>query len=217
MRLPNIRDDGVRVVDARGGHPALDEVAVAPYHASLGRAALEWALVGGGLVAFAFVLPLAALCVAATSRGPVFYVQKREGLHGRRFAMLKFRTMRVTASGDGRAGDAEEITAVGRALRRFRLDELPQFLNVLCGDMRVIGPRPYVEEYADVLPQYDARFLVKGGITGAAQIHLGHGGNDNVAEKLGLDLEYVRSASFGTDVRIVLRTIWVMLTGFGHR
>ena len=131
--------------------------------------------------------------------------------------MLKFRTMHVRPSAEDDADPTDEITCVGKWLRRFRLDELPQFLNVLRGDMRVIGPRPYVEEYSGEIPGYDARFLVKGGITGLAQTHLGHEGNDNVADKLRLDVEYIRSASLMTDLRICLRTVWVMLSGFGHR
>jgi lipopolysaccharide/colanic/teichoic acid biosynthesis glycosyltransferase len=159
-----------------------------------------------------------ALLVRLTSRGPALYFQERVGLAGRRFRMVKFRTMRVNAeSATGpvwaRRDDAR-CTAVGRVLRRYSIDELPQFWNVLRGDMSLVGPRPerpfFVRKFAQELPGYMDRHLAPPGITGWAQIN-GCRGDTSVARRLELDLYYVRRRSLRLNLRILLATPWKVL------
>jgi exopolysaccharide biosynthesis polyprenyl glycosylphosphotransferase len=164
---------------------------------------------------------LVALAIRVQGDGPVFYVQTRAGRYGRPFRMLKFRTMRTDAE-DGTARWAEDgdprCTAVGRVLRRTRLDELPQLLNVLVGDMSFVGPRPerpeFVGELERAIPYYAWRHVVRPGLTGWAQITYGYGASvDDARRKLEYDLYYIRHYSLGTDLFIVLRTLSAALRG----
>lgn len=157
--------------------------------------------------------------------GPLFYRQERMGLAGRKFVMWKFRTMR--ADGDQKRGhlDALElhrITPLGRYLRRSRLDELPNFINVLSGDMSVVGPRPDIWSHAvaqiEVVPHYRDRFDVRPGITGLAQVRLGYADSeDKVRKKARWDRVYVTRSRLGMEVYVILQTIRVMVTGFGAK
>ena len=159
-----------------------------------------------------------------TSPGPVFYVQRRVGQGGKIFKMYKFRSMRPDAEhGTGavwaRKGD-DRITPVGKFARKSRIDELPQFINVLKGDMSVVGPRPERPEFVNALsllvPYYRARHAVKPGITGWAQIKYGYGGTHQEARiKLEHDLYYVKHANVLLDLYILLQTLPVMLLGRG--
>jgi len=167
------------------------------------------------LVALAPVLVVAAALVRLTSRGAVLFVQDRGGKDGRVFRLYKLRTMRGGRVPDPKELvplDHAEITALGRVLRRFKIDELPQLLNVVKGDMALIGPRPTL---VDQVEAYDAfrrqRLLVRPGITGLAQIH----GNTALSwdERILFDIAYVRRCSLGLDVRIVLGTVRVLLLG----
>lgn len=168
---------------------------------------------------------LSAIVIRITMGGPAFFVQERIGLGGTEFRIYKLRTMAMAASNEpGRAtsnGDLR-VTPVGRFLRRYRIDELPQLWNVLKGDMSVIGPRPewkvLSESYTKKLPVYRYRNLVRPGITGWAQIRGGYASHiDEVKNKVGFDLYYIKNFSFALDVHIIIRTIWTLWTGFGAR
>ncbi|WP_332658244.1 sugar transferase [Brevundimonas sp.] len=168
---------------------------------------------------------LAMLAILVTMGRPVFFIQERVGLGGKPFRMYKLRTMRPP-SADGAArttevGDAR-VTALGRILRRYRIDELPQLWNVLKGHMSIIGPRPewtvLSEQYTAELPVYAYRHLVRPGITGWAQVRGGYAGD--LAEtrvKVGYDLFYIKNMSFSMDSQILVRTVWTLLTGSGAR
>lgn len=174
------------------------------------------------------LLLLIALIVAATSPGPVFFVQTRVGLGGRPFAMIKFRSMYRDAE-QRRAelaalSDREgiclklrrdpRITPVGRVLRRWSLDELPQLFNVLRGDMSLVGPRPaLVEEVARYPAHAHLRHRVLPGLTGFWQVS--GRADTGFDEMIELDLDYVRRVSVWTDIRVMLRTVEVVLSGRG--
>jgi exopolysaccharide biosynthesis polyprenyl glycosylphosphotransferase len=184
--------------------------------------------VAGGLVLFLAGLPLlaiAAVAISVDSKGPVLIRQERVGLNGRRFQMVKFRSMLVDAELESgpvwcRAGDPR-VTRVGRWLRKFRLDELPQLLNVLKGEMSLIGPRPerppFVEMLTAAIPYYPLRHSIKPGISGWAQVMCPYGASIRDAqEKLEHDLYYLRHLSIALDAKIVLRTLSVVLAGRGR-
>ena len=162
-----------------------------------------------------------AATIAATSGRPVLYRQERMGLDGRRFRMLKFRTMSLdaeTATGPRWATpDDPRRTHLGAWLRRFSLDELPQLVNVLRGDMSLVGPRPerpaFVEEFRRRVPGYMLRHKVKAGITGWAQIH-GWRGNTSIEKRIEYDLYYIERWSLRFDLSILLQTLWL---GFRNR
>ncbi len=173
-----------------------------------------------GLAVAALLIPLVALANGLFCRGPLFYRQTRVGRGGRIFTVVKFRTMRPDAEQDtgavwARAGDAR-VTPVGRWLRKTRLDELPQFLNILRGEMSLIGPRPERPELMDDLvrqiPFYRARLAAKPGLTGWAQVRFRYGNSvEDARTKLEYDLYYVRHAGFYLDALIVLKTVGVVL------
>ncbi len=166
------------------------------------------------------IAPFVALANAIFCPGPLLYRQTRLGRGGRPFTVIKFRTMRPDAEQDtgavwAAAGD-DRITPVGRWLRRSRVDELPQVINVIRGEMSLIGPRPerpeFVDRLASQIPFYRARHAVKPGVTGWAQVRFGYGQSiDDVHTKLEYDLYYVRHAGFYLDALIVLKTIGVVL------
>ncbi len=168
------------------------------------------------------VLALAALAIVCDDRGPVFFRQTRIGRHRAPFQLYKLRTMRVQQSGAlyTAPGDAR-ITRIGRFLRASRIDEIPQLLNVLRGQMSLIGPRPewdrLVNDYERQIPCYHFRHLVRPGITGWAQVNYPYGANlDDTLRKLEYDLYYIRHFSFTLDASIILKTIHVMLFGRGR-
>ena len=168
------------------------------------------------LVTLSPLLLLIALGIKLSSPGPVFFTQSRLGLDGRKFEVYKFRTMALHHETDGvtqARRDDQRITRFGAFLRHRSLDELPQFLNVLLGDMSVVGPRPHAlahnEIYKQLLEQYMLRHRVKPGITGWAQIHGYRGETDTVdkmAKRVQFDLYYIQNWSLWLDLRIVLRT-----------
>jgi Undecaprenyl-phosphate glucose phosphotransferase len=166
------------------------------------------------LVGAAPLLALLAAGVKITSPGPVLYRQERMGLDGQRFRMLKFRTMRTDAEDDtgpvwASAADPRRVP-FGAVLRRFSLDELPQFVNVLRGEMSVVGPRPerplFVERFRQTVPGYMLRHKVKSGLTGWAQVH-GLRGNTSLEKRIEYDLEYIERWSLGLDLRIIGLTL----------
>ncbi len=165
------------------------------------------------LVILAPLFALIALAVATTSRGPVFYRQRRMGLDGRLFTMVKFRTMKVDAAERGhftQPGD-DRCTRVGRFLRRTSLDELPQLVNVVIGEMSLVGPRPerpvYIERFRSRLPRYMLRHRIKAGMTGWAQIN-GWRGDSSLKKRLQYDLFYMHNWSLWFDIKILLLTFF---------
>ena len=168
-------------------------------------------LVAGGL----FML-VVALLIKLTSRGSVFFVQERVGLNGGRFRMLKFRTMFLQDSHASNSQhtqrDDQRITAIGRFLRRSSLDELPQFINVLKGDMSVVGPRPeltyFVQKFRQEIPSYMARHHVKCGITGWAQVNGLRGSDTSIPNRIQFDIYYMRNWSLFLDLKIIFLTVF---------
>jgi exopolysaccharide biosynthesis polyprenyl glycosylphosphotransferase len=173
-------------------------------------------------------LPLAlvvAVVVRMDSDGPVLYHQERVGRDGKRFTLTKFRTMINDAEAAGpqfTAHDDPRITRTGRFLRKSRLDELPQLWTVLRGELSLIGPRPerpvFVEEFSREIPFYEARHLIRPGVTGWAQVNYGYADDQaETIDKLTYDLFYIKHSSFWLDLHIVGKSIWTVLTGFGAR
>jgi lipopolysaccharide/colanic/teichoic acid biosynthesis glycosyltransferase len=168
-----------------------------------------------GLVPLAVVVPLVALGDVVANRGPLFYRQPRVGKHGKVFNILKFRTMAPHDGGLANEWTSENdprITPFGKLLRLSHVDELPQVVNILRGDLSMVGPRPeqphYVEELTEKLPFYDMRHLVRPGLTGWAQVKYGYAGDESDAlEKLQYEFYYLRRQSLGLDFRIIGRTI----------
>ncbi len=183
---------------------------------SLAKRALDAFGALGALVFFAPLLLIIALMVRLDSPGPALFRQKRGGLNGRTFVIYKFRTMRVQEDGvdikHATKGDAR-ITRFGAFLRRTSLDELPQLLNVLIGDMSIVGPRPHAvahdELYGALLPEYRDRARAKPGLTGLAQIS-GLRGDivdlDTMRRRVDCDLAYIRGWSFMLDAKVIIAT-----------
>jgi len=198
----------------------------------------------GVLIVFLLVLPLLALIIKLDSPGPVFYSQERVGINrrrrargadsgerrrvlqpGRPFKVFKLRTMRTDAEANGprwAAQNDDRITRVGRFLRKTRIDEIPQFINVLRGEMSLIGPRPerlvFVRQLEKEVPRYRDRLLVLPGITGLAQVRNGYDDSiESVRRKIAYDREYITRAGLRTDGRILLSTVSVVLKGEGAR
>ncbi|HGY5298473.1 TPA: exopolysaccharide biosynthesis polyprenyl glycosylphosphotransferase [Aeromonas salmonicida] len=180
------------------------------------------------IVALPLLLPLmlaTAALIKIDSPGPIFFLQKRVGQGNKDFIIYKFRSMHVNAELGG-AKFAEErdcrTTRVGALIRRYRIDELPQFFNVLKGDMSLIGPRPeqrvFVEKFQHELPFYMYRHMVRPGISGWAQVMYGYSADiDSTRKKVEYDLYYIKNFSVWLDVLIVFKTIKTMATGFGAR
>ncbi|HIJ85754.1 MAG TPA: TIGR03013 family PEP-CTERM/XrtA system glycosyltransferase [Magnetococcales bacterium] len=181
------------------------------------------------LLLLAIVWPIMALTALAIfieskGRGPVIYTQERVGYGGRVFKVMKFRSMRTNAEEDGIARWASRndarVTRVGRFIRKSRIDELPQFINVLKGEMSLVGPRPERPAFVNVLkrkiPYYSERLRVKPGITGWAQVRFGYSASeDDAAEKLKFDLYYVKNHSLFLDMLVLIHSVEVVLFGSG--
>jgi exopolysaccharide biosynthesis polyprenyl glycosylphosphotransferase len=175
-----------------------------------------------GLIVCAPLLAFIALLVKLDSAGPVLFVQQRAGRQGRPFGLLKFRTMHPTteAPSEWVMDNIHRITRVGRYLRRFRLDELPQLINVVRGEMNVIGPRPHpVSNHATFMEHiayYGLRSTVRPGVTGWAQVRYGYANNlEEETEKMRYDLYYIKNRSVWLDLRILLATVGIVLFGQG--
>ncbi len=185
--------------------------------------------VGVSLVGFVSSLPVMLLTVLAIkldSRGPIFYVQERVGKQGRTFKIIKFRSMQVGAEAKSGPMWAEEgdprVTRVGRIIRKLRIDELPQFINVIRGDMNFVGPRPerpvFVDRLSAIVPYYSQRHVVKPGLTGWAQIKYPYGASvEDAVEKLRYDLYYIKNQSLLLDAFIMFETIKIIIFGRGGR
>jgi Undecaprenyl-phosphate glucose phosphotransferase len=166
------------------------------------------------------LMALIALLIRLTSRGPIFFVQSRVGLNGLPFQMYKFRTMRVSDASDGDVRWTTEAdprrTSLGTFLRKTSLDELPQFINVLKGDMSVVGPRPerpyFVKQFLQQVGRYNQRHCLKVGITGWAQVN-GWRGDTSIKKRVEYDLYYLQNWSLVLDLRIIVMTIFSQLIG----
>ena len=177
-----------------------------------------------GLVPGIPVMLLCGLLVKLTSRGPVFYAQKRVGLNGKVFTLYKLRSMAVDAESSGAVWAAKadpRVTRVGYYLRKFRLDELPQLFNILKGEMSLVGPRPERPEFTETLaariPYYNERLAVRPGLTGWAQVKFPYAASlDAAARKLQFDLYYLKNMGFFLDVAILLQTFKTILAGLRH-
>ncbi|MER9120481.1 exopolysaccharide biosynthesis polyprenyl glycosylphosphotransferase [Mesorhizobium sp. M0954] len=189
---------------------------------------IDWASALIMLVMLSPLLAITALAVRIDSKGPVLFRQKRIGYRGNLFTVYKFRSMNFDYSSGDERNDAitksedDRITRVGRFIRKTRIDELPQVINILRGEMSWIGPRPEAvalsQWYEAELPFYRYRHIVRPGITGWAQVNQGHvAAVEDVLEKLHYDFYYIKNFSPWLDILIVLRTPKTMLTGFGAR
>lgn len=162
------------------------------------------------------IMLITALLIHLEDGGPVFFKQERVTLGGKRFMILKFRSMIVDAEKDGRphpAGEKDDrITKVGNIIRATRIDELPQLLNIISGDMSIVGPRPerweHVEKYSEEIPEFAYRLKVKGGLTGYAQVYGKY--NTTALDKLKLDLLYITNYSFLLDLQIIFQTVKIL-------
>jgi sugar transferase (PEP-CTERM system associated) len=175
-----------------------------------------------GLVVCLPLLAVGALAVKLDSPGPVFFRQARVGLGGRRFTLIKFRTMHPTQHETTQwvKDNSERVTRVGKWLRKFRLDELPQFVNILRGDMNLVGPRPHpvcnYELFTERAPYYALRAVVRPGVTGWAQVRLGYANTlEEEIEKVCYDLFYIKHLSVWLDLRILVDTVKIVLFGRG--
>ena len=193
--------------------------------------AVSLAVAAAGLVLLAPLMVIIAIAVKVESRGPVLFVQRRIGARGRPFNLMKFRTMRpaVRRNSEWECDNRDRVTKLGRWLRAFRLDELPQFVNVLRGEMNLVGPRPHpVSNFelftlvsrnvndvtGSAIAYYTLRTMVRPGLTGWAQVRYRYANNiEEEIEKLKYDLYYVKYASAGLDLRILFHTIKVVLCG----
>ncbi len=178
---------------------------------------LDIALCLAAMVIAAPIMLIVAIAIKIEDGGPVFYTQKRATIGGKEFDILKFRSMIVDAEKAGHSipatGGDPRITKVGKVIRATRIDELPQIINILKGDMSVVGPRPerleHVQEYSKEIPEFAYRLKVKGGLTGYAQIYGKY--NTSAYDKLRLDMLYIENYSFALDIKLILMTLRVML------
>lgn len=219
LLLPNIErpDSAERIARRRADRVRVNEPSLVLLTA---KRAVDIAGASIGLLVFAPLFIGIAIAIKATSRGPVLFRQKRYGYHNRRFQILKFRTMFVHLS-DSRGtrqttADDPRITPIGRILRKTSLDELPQLINVLIGDMSLVGPRPHVPGmlaggmlYEELTPYYFQRHNMRPGLTGLAQVS-GYRGSTAIPhsaiERLDHDLQYIEKWSLWLDLAIILRT-----------
>jgi Undecaprenyl-phosphate glucose phosphotransferase len=205
--------DGVPVIN-------INDVPLQGFNSALKRA-IDIAISSVALLLLALPFAIIAALVKLTSDGPVFYRQERMGLDGTPFMIHKFRSMYANAEADTGPVFASENdprrTAIGRLLRRTNIDELPQFWNVLKGEMSIVGPRPerplFVEQFKNRIPQYMLRHKVKAGITGWAQVN-GWRGNTSIEKRIEYDLYYIENWSVRLDLKIMWLTV---LEGFFHK
>jgi exopolysaccharide biosynthesis polyprenyl glycosylphosphotransferase len=171
------------------------------------------------------VIIITAIAIKLTGRGPIFFKQERSGMNGNAFKIIKFRSMYEDAEENTgpvwSSKDDPRVTKVGKIIRRVRIDELPQMINVLKGQMSIVGPRPerpfFVEKLSQEIPYYKRRLKVRPGITGWAQVkHKYDESVEDVKIKLRYDLFYIENMSLRMDFKIIMRTVFVVLFGQGH-
>ncbi|AFT90113.1 undecaprenyl-phosphate glucose phosphotransferase [Paraburkholderia phenoliruptrix] len=223
--IPNVEGSALfnHAVDEVLGVPAINLLASPPAdHRFLPKEVFDRLFAAAALISILPLMIAIAIMVKLSSPGPVFFRQWRKGVNGNKFQIYKFRTMVVHAEDAGKLTQARRhdprVTAVGAFLRRMSLDELPQFINVLRGEMSVVGPRPHAlqhdEQYKDLVHGYMCRYRIKPGITGWAQINGYRGETDHIDKMQGrvaLDLNYIENWTFSLDLKIVLLTL---LRGF---
>jgi sugar transferase (PEP-CTERM system associated) len=191
--------------------------------AAISRTAVHWVV---ALIGFLLCLPIivvTALLIKIDSRGPIFYRQERVGKNGRTFVLAKFRSMKVDAEKAGpvwASKSDDRTTRVGRIIRKVRIDEIPQFLNILKGEMSFVGPRPerphFVAQLAEEIPYYEQRHLIAPGLTGWAQIKYPYGASiEDARQKLQYDLFYIKNYNLVLDAVIMFETIKIILFGRG--
>ena len=201
-------------IDDLGGLPLLNirDVALRGWKLSFKRVI---DIVGSaiGLVLLSPFLLLIAILIKLESPGPAFFVQERTGLDTQPFPMIKFRSMRANADQDGPAWtvkDDPRRTRLGTLIRRYSIDELPQLINILVGDMSLVGPRPeqpaFVEQFRRMVPRYMERHREKAGLTGWAQVN-GLRGDTSIIERTKYDLWYIENWSVWLDIKIIIRTL----------
>jgi len=167
------------------------------------------------------IFPFAALAIKLESPGPIFYKQTRLGKNEKDFELIKFRSMRKDAEKNGAVWaqkNDSRITNVGKILRKSLIDELPQFINILKGEIGLIGPRPerpeFIKDLEKEIPFYHIRHLIKPGLTGWAQVNFKYGNTTSDAlEKLQYELYYIKNRSLFLDIKIILKTINILLKG----
>ena len=209
-------------VDDLGGLPLLmvRDVALRGWRLSLKRV-VDLMISSIGLVLLSPLMMLIAALIKLESHGPVFFFQDRVGLDGKGFKIFKFRSMRTDASEERQWTVAEDSrrTSLGRFIRRFSIDELPQLINVALGDMSLVGPRPeqpqFVEQFQERIPRYMERHREKAGITGWAQVN-GLRGDTSIEDRTRYDLWYVENWSLWLDFKIIIRTIFKVLSGTAY-
>lgn len=191
--------------------------------AELARAAVHWLVALIGAILSLPIVLVTAVLIKLESRGPVFYKQERIGKNGRTFVLAKFRSMRVDAEQDGPVWATKHdsrTTRVGRIIRKVRIDEIPQFWNILKGEMSFVGPRPerphFVAQLAEEIPFYEQRHLIAPGLTGWAQIKYPYGASiEDARQKLQYDLFYIKNQGLILDAIILFETIKIILFGRG--
>jgi sugar transferase (PEP-CTERM system associated) len=191
----------------------------------IAKRAIDLASGIAGLVLTAPVMLLVAIAIRLDSPGPVLFRQTRVGLRGKTFRVLKFRSMRLDAEAAGAQWAIDNdprVTKIGRCLRKYRLDELPQFINVIRGEMSLVGPRPerpeFVESLRKHISYYDERHSVRPGVTGWAQVQYSYGCTvEDAIRKLEYDLFYLKNVSTFFDCAIILDTVRIVLTGKGSK
>jgi exopolysaccharide biosynthesis polyprenyl glycosylphosphotransferase len=235
-------EDGLEVYERLTGKLAIESLTASSlvfskefkqswFHQAVGRAVSLFVSVIG-LAGCAPLFALIALAIKLDSPGPVFFIQDRIGMNGRRFKLIKFRTMHPASgkTSEWVRDNGERITRVGRWLRKFRLDELPQFVNILRGEMNLVGPRPHpasnhdllvlvsrnVPECGEPIPYYSLRSMVRPGVTGWAQVRYRYANDlEEEIEKLRYDLYYIKYQSLWLDLRILFETVKTVLLGRG--
>ena len=181
------------------------------------KRAMDIILSSIAMIVAAPIMLIVAIAIKLEDGGPVFFKQKRATINGKTFEILKFRSMIVDAEKFGEVIPATDydprITKVGKVIRATRLDELPQIINILKGEMSIVGPRPerieHVEKYSKEIPEFSYRLKVKGGLTGYAQIYGKY--NTSAYDKLRLDLMYIEKYSVLLDIKLILMTLQIML------
>lgn len=198
-------------------------ISASGFYAQVGKRIFDFAFATMFMLVLGFwLLPFLALLIRLDSKGPAFFRQKRVGKNGQLFSCLKFRTMTHDPNArfeQAKKGDAR-ITRMGRILRKTNLDELPQFINVLRGDMSVVGPRPHVPQldslFGGLVPGYMERNTIRPGVTGLAQVSGCRGETRSVREmthRIRFDLFYGRNVGLMMDIKIIIATVWCALAG----
>jgi exopolysaccharide biosynthesis polyprenyl glycosylphosphotransferase len=205
-------------VDELGGTPLITvrDIALRGWKLSLKRG-MDMLFAFFGLVFLSPFLLLTAFIIRLESKGPIFYIQERMGLDGHPFPMIKFRSMRTDAEDQGpgwTVADDPRRTVLGRLMRSTNWDEMPQLINVFMGHMSLVGPRPerpvYVQEFRKQIPRYMERHREKAGMTGWAQVN-GLRGDTSIAERTSYDLWYIENWSIWLDIKIIVRTILMIV------